>query len=215
VSTKAGIRSALIACAAILTLGGCATSTQLNAQWVNPEAGARLPLRNMVVMGINRDTTARRIYEDAMVAELSARGVQALASYKVLPDEGPASEQAIQKAVTDAGADAILVSRTVSVSDEVRVSPGMVMGPPFGFGWRGFYGYYHGMWSAAYYVPPTVYTVRNVLVDTRLFDAREQAVIWSGSSTTTPTGTMQQTINQFAATIAEALARDKVISAAR
>jgi hypothetical protein len=196
---------------ATLAASGCATTTQLNANWVNPEAGARLPVKNVVVMGISRDTTARRIYEDAMVTELAARGVKALASYKVLPDDGPASQEAIQKTVADVGADAILISRTVSVSDEVRVSPGMVMGPPFGFGWHGFYGYYHGMWSAAYHFPPTIYTVRNVLVDTRLFDAREHAVLWSGSSTTTPTGTMQQTINQFATTIAETLARDKVI----
>lgn len=196
---------------AALAVSGCATTTQLNAHWVNPEAGARLPVRSVVVMGINRDTTARRVYEDAMVAELAARGVKALASYKVLPDDGPAPQEAIQKAVADAGADAILISRTVSVSDEVRVSPGMVMGPPYGFGWRGFYGYYHGMWSSAYYVPPSIYTVRNVLVDTRLFDAREHNVLWSGSSTTTPTGSMQKTIDQFAATIAEALARDKVI----
>jgi hypothetical protein len=206
------VRSALLVCAAVVALGGCATTTtQLNAQWVNPQAGVRLPVKNVVVMGINRDTTARRIYEDAMVAELAARGVKASASYKVLPDDGPAAQEAIQKAVADAGADAILISRTVSVYDEVRVSPGMMMGPPRGFGWPGFYGYYHGMWSAAYHVPPTVYTVRNVLVDTRLFDVHEHSVLWSGSSTTTPTGTMQTTIAQFATTIAEALARDKVI----
>lgn len=203
--------SAVLLVAATLVLAGCATSTQLNAQWVNPQAGNRLPVKNVVVMGINRDTTARRIYEDAMVAELAARGVKAQASYKVLPDDGPSSQEDIQKAVSGMGADGILVSRTVSVSDEVRVSPGTVMGPPWGFGWPGFYGYYHGMWSAAYLYPPTVYTVRNVLVDTRLFDAREQAVLWSGSSTTTPTGTMQTTISQFVKTIVEALGRDRVI----
>ncbi len=197
--------------AAVVALSGCAASTALNAQWVNPQAGNRLPVKSVMVMGINRDSTARRIYEDAMVAELNARGVKAVQSYKSLAGDGPAEQAAIQAAVVSAGADAVLISRTVSVSNEVRVSPGLVAGPPWGFGWPGFYGYYHGFWSAAYAVPPSVYTVQNVLVDTRLFDAKEYLLLWSGSSTTVPTGSMQQTIQDFAKTISATLARDKVV----
>ncbi|MDQ3216026.1 MAG: hypothetical protein M3P99_08140 [Pseudomonadota bacterium] len=197
--------------AATLALSACATSTALNAQWVNPQAGSRLPVKSVMVMGINRDSTARRIYEDAMVAELGARGVKAVQSYKTIPGDGPAEQQAIQSAVTGVGADAVLISRTVSVSNEVRVTPGLVAGPPWGFGWPGFYGYYHGFWSAAYAVPPSVYTVQNVLVDTRLFDAKEYVLLWSGSSTTMPTGSMQQTIQDFAKVIGATLAKDKVV----
>jgi len=197
--------------AATLALSACATSTALNAQWVNPQAGSRLPVRSVMVMGINRDSTARRIYEDAMVAELGARGVKAVQSYKTIPGDGPAEQQAIQSAVAGVGADAVLISRTVSVSNEVRVTPGLVAGPPWGFGWPGFYGYYHGFWSAAYAVPPSVYTVQNVLVDTRLFDAKEYVLLWSGSSTTVPTGSMQQTIQDFAKVIGATLAKDKVV----
>lgn len=204
-------QSALLLATAVLTLASCATSTELNAQWVNPQAGNRLPVKNVMVMGINRDSTARRIYEDAMVAQLAARGVKAAPSYKVLADDGPSEQQAIQAALKNAGADAVLISRTVSVSNEVRVSPGLVAGPPWGFGWPGFYGYYHGFWSAAYSIPPTVYSVQNVLVDTRLFDVKEYNLLWSASSTTVPTGSMQRTIEQFAATMSEALAKDKVI----
>ena len=197
--------------AAIVALSGCAASTELNAQWINPQAGNRLPVKSVMVMGINRDSTARRIYEDAMVAQLNARGVKAVQSYKSLPGDGPAEQQAIQAAVASAGADAVLISRTVSVTNEVRVSPGFVAGPPWGFGWPGFYGYYHSYWSAAYAFPPSVYTVQNVLVDTRLFDAKEYLLLWSGSSTTVPTSSMQQTIQDFAKTISATLAKDRVV----
>lgn len=205
------LASVALLAAAIVALSGCAASTELNAQWVNPQAGNRLPVKSVMVMGISRDSTARRIYEDAMVAQLNARGVKAVQSYKSLPGDGPAEQQAIQAAVASAGADAVLISRTVSISNEVRVSPGFVAGPPWGFGWPGFYGYYHGYWSAAYAFPPSVYTVQNVLVDTRLFDAKEYLLLWSGSSTTVPTGSMQQTIQDFAKTISATLAKDKVV----
>ncbi|MEP6609878.1 MAG: hypothetical protein ABJA83_14540 [Burkholderiaceae bacterium] len=203
--------SALLLSAAVVALSSCATSTELNAQWINPQASNRFPVKSVMVMGINRDSTARRIYEDAMVAQLAARGVKAVQSYKSLPQDGPAEQQAIQAAVASVGADAVVISRTVGVSNEVRVSPGLVAGPPWGFGWPGFYGYYHGFWSAAYWMPPSVYTVQKVLVDTRLFDAKDYVLLWSGSSTTVPTGSMQKTIEDFAHTITESLARDKVI----
>jgi hypothetical protein len=205
------LQTILLLVAAAVTLAGCAASTEINAQWVNPQAGPRLPVRSVMVMGINRDSTARRIYEDAMVAQLAARGVKSVQSYKSLPGDGPAEQAAIQSALASIGADAVLISRTVSVTNEVRVSPGYVAGPPWGFGWPGFYGYYHGYWSAAYAIPPSVYTVQNVLVDTRLFDVKEYTLLWSGSSTTVPTGSMQQTIQEFAKTITEALARDRVV----
>ncbi len=194
-----------------LVLAACATSTQFNAQWLNPEAGKRVPVRNILVIGISRDTTARRVYEDAMVEQLTARGVKAQPSYRMLPGDGPAPQADIEKAVKDMGADAVLISRTVSVWNEVRVSPGWVAGPPFGFGWGGFYGYYHGMWSSAYAIPPSVYTVQNVVVDTRLFDARDFMVLWSASSTTTPTSSMQTTITEFATVLVKALADAKAI----
>ena len=117
---------------------GLCASTAINARWVNPQAGNRLPVKSVMVMGINRDSTARRIYEDAMVAQLNARGVKAVQSYKFLPEDGPAEQQVIQAAVAKVGADAVLISRTVSVTNEVQVSPGYVAGPPWGFGWPRF-----------------------------------------------------------------------------
>lgn len=202
-------RLALLGGAALL-LSACA-STQFNAQWLNPEAGGRLPVRNVLVIGISRDTTARRVYEDTMVAQLAARGVKAQPSYRSLPDDGPAEQPAIERAVRDAGADAVLISRTISIISEVRVSPGMVMGPPGGFGWGGFYGFYQGMWASAYAIPPSVYTVQNIVVDTRLFDAKDFMMLWSGSSTTTPTSSMQATIVDFATSLVAALANAKAI----
>ena len=215
---KGGIaRQSIVLAARIALLGGAAlllsacASTQFNAQWLNPEAGSRLPVRNVLVIGISRDTTARRVYEDTMVAQLAARGVKAQPSYRSLPDDGPAAQPAIERAVRDAGADAVLISRTISVTNEVRVSPGVVMGPPYGFGWGGFYGFYHGMWASAYAIPPSVYTVQNVVVDTRLFDAKDFMVLWSGSSTTTPTSSMQTTIVDFVTSLVTALANAKAI----
>ena len=53
--------------------------------------------------------------------------------------------------------------------------------------------------------------MQNVEVETRLFDVKDLALLWSGSSTTNPTSSMQQTISEFATVLIKALADAKVI----
>ncbi len=123
-----------LAAVAAATFAGCTSYTQMNGAWVNPEAGRRAPANNVLVIGINRDSTVRRIYEDAIVAQFAARGIQSQPSYKLLPELGPVPPPDIEMTVRSAGVDAVLVSRTVRVSTDIRVTPGHSYGP------AGFYG---------------------------------------------------------------------------
>lgn len=191
------------AAAAIAVLAGCASSsTTMNGVWVDPEAGNRAPATNVLVVGINQDSTARRIYEDAIVAQLAARGIRSQPSYHLLPELGPTPPADIATVVRNSGVDSVLVSRTVRVSTDLKVTPGHSYGP------AGFY----GMWGGANSTAPNVYTVQKVEVETRLFDVKDLALRWSGSSTTNPTSSMEKVINQFAAVLVQALAEAKVIA---
>lgn len=183
-------------------LAGCASSnTRMNGVWVDPAAGQRASANNVLVIGINRDSTARRIYEDAIVAQFAARGINSQPSYNLLPELGPIPPPDIETVVRNAGVDSVLVSRTVRERTDIRVTPGYSYGP------AGFY----GMWGGANSTAPNVYAVQKVEVDTRLFDVKDLALLWSGSSTTNPTSSMQETITEFATVLVKALAEAKVI----
>jgi hypothetical protein len=57
-------------------VAGCATeATRLDAQWVNPQFAGQRAVRSLMVMGVSRDASTRRLYEDRMVAALCAAGV--------------------------------------------------------------------------------------------------------------------------------------------
>jgi len=205
---------ALLAVLAVVLLAACATPTTLNAQWVNPLYAGKAPLGKIMVMGITKDSTNRRVFEDSMVKELSARGVPAVPSYIHLPADGPAELALIENAVKAASANAIITSRVVNVSQTVEVIPGMVMGPGFGrpMGWGGFYGFYNGMWASSFSTPPQIRTQENIVADTQLFDVNGHTIVWSGSTTTTPSGqNATQLIQQFAQMIVNAMATAKVI----
>lgn len=200
-------RAALLAATAMLA--ACAAPTVLNTQWANPKFAGQPPMRSILVMGITKDPNNRRNFEDQMVQQLSARGVKAVPSYQFAPAAGAADQVKLEQVVRESGATGVLLSRVVNVSEEVKVSPGMYMGPPMGYGFGGFYGYYGGMWASSYYMPPTVYTQQNVAADTRLFEAKDFTLVWSASTTTTPTGgSALSLLEQFAKLIVEAMAKD-------
>jgi len=204
---------ALLALSAAALLAACATpATTLDAQWANPQFAGKNAVKSVMVMSVTRDSTNRRIFEDQMVAALSARGVKAVQSYKFIANEGPADESALKKAVADAGVANVMLTRVVNVQDKVNYSPGYVMGPAYGLGWGGFYGYYSGMWAATYAVPPQIYTTQNVSSDTRLFDVKDGVVLWSAATTTT-TGydTVREMIDQFVQLIVNTMSKDGML----
>lgn len=210
----------LFAAATTLVLGCATSSTTLDAQWVNPEYVGKRPIRSMLVMAAVRDSTNRRISEDRMVAALGAVGVKAVQSYTLLPEDGPLTEDRLRRLVAEAGVSHAMVTRIINVSTQVNVSPGMVMGPAWGPGWGwgggwgpgwgGMAGYHNAMWATS--IPPQVTTTQNVHADTRVFDAKSAAVLWS-AATTTSTGynSVPQLIDQFVQLIVATMTKDGVI----
>ena len=203
-------RGALILGVALL--GACAAPTVLNTQWLNPQFAGKPPLRSILVMGITKDPTNRRVFEDQMVAQLAARGVQAVPSYRFAPDAGAVEQVKLEQAVRQAGVAGVLLTRVVNVTEQVNVTPGMVMGPPLGYGFGGFYGYYGGMWATSYVMPPTVYTTQHVAADTRLFETTNFTLVWSAATTTTPSGgSVESMFQQFGQLIVASLAKDGLV----
>ena len=196
----------------VCLLGACAAPTVLNTQWANPQFVGKPPMRSILVLGITKDPTNRRLFEDQMVAQLATRGVSAVPSYRFAPDAGAVEQTKLEQAVRQSGVSGVLLTRVVNVSEQVNVTPGVVMGPPMGYGFGGFYGFYGGMWASSYYVPPTVYTTQHVAADTRLFETANYTLVWSGSTSTTPSGgSIGSMFEQFSKLIVDAMAKDGLV----
>ena len=195
-------------------IAACSMPTTLNTQWVNPQHAGQPPLGKILVMGITRDATNRRVFEDAVVAALAARGVSAVASYVHIPADGPADMALVEQAVKASGATGIITSRVVNVSQTVTVTPGMSTGPTFGrpMGMGGFYGFYNGMWASSFSTLPTIRTEENIVADTQLFDVKDHSIVWTGSTTTTPGGrNAGAVLKQFEQLFVDSMAAAKVI----
>jgi len=191
------VRSLLTVVAAIV-LGACASTSLVN-QWKDPDFTGP-PLRKVLVVGVTKQPSVRRVFEDEFATRLRAAGVQAVQSYTVIPQDGQADQAVLEKAVAEVGADGVLVTRLVKSEQQTQVSPGY-WGPGPGMG---FYGWYSSAW-AGYYEPATVYTYDVVTLETSVYSPPQSKLLWSGITETFAPTNVQKSAVDYANVIIGAL----------
>lgn len=135
--------------AAALLFNACA-ATQIIDQWSNPSYTSA-SFKRIMVIGVSKQNSIRRTFEDEFVAQLKALGIDAVPSYQIIPEVGQVEESRLRQAVREAGADAVITTRLVRVEKKAEMTPGPY-GPFPGFG---FYRWYSSAW-VGFYEPPRV-----------------------------------------------------------
>ena len=129
---------------AALLLNGC-ESSQITTEWHDPEYHAG-PMKDVLVLSVWKNKTARRIWEDAFVSVLKSRGINAVPSYRYYPNQVP-KEDDIPNMLKDKYDGLILVQK-VNEQNRRYFVPGY-----YGYGWPFYrrYGWMYGsMWDGGY-----------------------------------------------------------------
>ena len=187
-----------------LAIWSCA-STQLTDTWRDPKHSGP-PLTRILVVGVTRQAGMRRTFEDEFVRQLQAKGVQAVASYTLVPEDGEVPRERLAQAVKESGVEGVMVTRLVRVDRETQVYPGTYVGSPY----AGFYRFYSSAW-VGFYEPPQVYSYDVVTAETNLFDVRGDTLIWSGTTETLARRNVKKEVTEFATVILGALLAGKLI----
>jgi len=169
----------------------CAT-TQLNAVWKDPSYQVR-PYKIMVI-GVAKNPVNRRIFEDEFVRQLNAHGTEAIASYTVLPDRQKDDHAVISAKVAELGADTVLITRMVSKKTVQFYVPGTAYYPPPYYGtWPDYYGYgYQSMYTPGYMAEEEF-----AVIETNLYEAKNDKLVWAASSETGMSGPDQNRIKSY------------------
>ena len=182
----------LVYLAAVAMLLAACASTQVNAVWKDPNYQSR-PARIMVI-GVAKNPLNRRIFEDEFVSQLKARGTDAIASYTVLSDKLQDDNQAIADKVKELGADTILITRLVSRHVVQTYVPGTAYIPPPYYGsWPNYYGYGYQYMYTPGYIAEDEYAV----IETNLYEAKSNKLIWAATSETGINGSDQNLIQTY------------------
>jgi hypothetical protein len=191
-----------------VALSGCAGPTRIVQQWQDP-AYTGGPFRRVFVIGVTREATVRRVFEDAFCAELLARGIECVQSYRLVPEDGIASRERYDAAVREARADGVFITRVLRVERRTEVVPG---GPVY-FG--GAYGFYGAAWGGPLYMgyamPPAVLQYDEVYVESRLFSVKSDQPVWTAQSEIFAPTNPQRDSEDFARRMIGALAARKLL----
>lgn len=186
---------------ATLLLSACAT-TQVNSVWKDPSYQTR-PAKIMVI-SVAKNALERRLFEDEFLVQLKAHGTDAIASYTVLPDQQQDDQSAIAAKVKELGADTILITRMVSKKTVKTYVPGYPYYPPFYYDtWPDYYGYgYRYMRSSPGYIAEDEYAV----IETNLYEARNDKLVWAASSETVLSNSDQVLIKSYIGMMVDTMA---------
>lgn len=191
-----------------VALAGCAGPTKILQQWQDP-AYTGDPMKRIFVIGVTRDGTVRRVFEDAFCAQLRARAVECVQSYTLVPEDGLAPRDRYEQAMREARVHSVFLARVLRVEKRTEVVPtGPVM-----FG--GAYGYYGRAWGGPLYMgyaaPPTVFQYDEAFAESRLFSVKSDQPVWTAQREIFAPSNPQRDSADFVRTMIEALAARKLL----
>jgi hypothetical protein len=99
-----------------------------------------------MIAGPNGDASVRRSFEDEFVAQLAALGVNAVPSYRYVPESEAISENSLKQVAQEARVDGLLLMRPVKVEQKTNyptIGPEIsfgIFGSNAGAGWSGIPG---------------------------------------------------------------------------
>ena len=189
---------------ATFALNGCSTAPPAVSQWRNPAVPSG-SFQRLMVGGPSDTATLRRNFEDEFVAQLAALGVNGMPSYRYIPEIEAASETNLKAAAQKAGADGVLLMRSIKVEEKTRYP---TVGPELSFGifgsnaaaeWTGIPG------------ASLPYRYNEYTSETVLYDVARNDLVWTGTVTTAERQNAQTAIASYVQAITKALAAQNLL----
>jgi hypothetical protein len=205
---KGFFRCIAIVIPASLLLISCAT-TKLTHVWTD-EAYHGAPFSHVLVVGVSDEERVRRSFEDEFVKRLKEIGIEGVASAAAIPSDQKLEKKAIVSAVERFGVDAVLVTHLLGVDKKETYHRESTHYRPSPYHYGGYYGYYGNVYSYAH--SPGYYTTHvTVRLETNLYEAETEDLIWSGKSETLDPKSKPEMIDSVINVVVKNLQKDKLL----
>jgi hypothetical protein len=192
---------------ALVFFGGCASTPMLVSEWSNPAYQSPF-FKRIAVSCLDGHASIRRNCEDEFVSQLRAAGIDALPSYRSLPDDATLDESKVKQLAKDAGADGALIVRSVGVEQKTEVSPNYFPTPAFGIFGRNVSATWGGWYGA-----PRVYRYEEYTSEATLNDLRKNEVVWTGTLRTAAPENVNTAIKTYVQNVIRALREKNLLGA--
>ena len=191
----------------IVFTASCSSMKTLHV-WKDEKFSQRL--QKVLVIGIAEQDYMRNHFENVLAERLSAQGIDAVPSNRVLPNLGekPDREKLVAK-VKELGFVNVLVSRSINKTEVSDFQPGGIM-----LASSDFYGGWYGFYASSYVVvaaPGREYDADYYTLVTNIYETSSEKLIWSNVSQIKVEGSKEGAINPFIEFLMKQLSDSKLL----
>jgi hypothetical protein len=174
--------------------------------WTDPAFEGRR-IHKVAVIGVAKSDSTRRRYEDALAGGLIEAGLEAVASYTLLPQAEKLNRTEVAAELSKIGADSVIVTRSLGKREGVRRELPTAT-PDYFVGYYEFYDSSFDYVEGPRYVEPYVETQ----LESNLYDVKSGKLVWSGRSRITDESSETYNIKGEVAAIIKDLIKQGMIA---
>ena len=203
------IRMTLIAVLATATVAVAAP--KFTSVWKAPDAqSVTFAGKKVAALVMTSDDSLRISGEEALARELTARGMQGVATYRIAPKEELRDAEHAKPWFERTGVEGVVAMRPVSAEKERTYTPDTWLMPYYGSLW-GYYGY---GWNGVY-IPGSVREDTVVVVETLVYSVPKDKLLWAGVSETRNPKQLGKFVEDLVNEAAEEMRKQGLTRAAR
>lgn len=178
--------------AVVLVFISCSSSQKVLSSWVNKEELKGKKYSKVFIAVLTQNTSSKTILEYDLAATLNEQGYQTVKSTDALSgsfrDNPNLTKDDVLAKVRETNCDVILTVTLLDSKTETRYVPGTSVyayyAPYPAYGYYGGFGTYYGYYAPAIYSSGYYTTDKTYFLESNLFDAATEKILWSVQSST-------------------------------
>ena len=186
-------RLAITLPAIVMAVVVVSAAPEFKSVWRSPEAAkVSFAGKKVAALVITQDDSLRVAGEESLVTELTARGIQAVATYRMAPKEVLQSAESARGWFEKANVEGVVALRPVSSEKRISYNDSLWLSPSYNTFW-GYYGYsYSSVVVIGGVDRDTVITVESLI-----FSVPLNKLLWAGVSETRNPKTLQKFVEDL------------------
>lgn len=178
--------------AVVLVFISCGSSQKVLSSWVNKEELKGKKYSKVFIAVLTQSASSKTILEYDLAATLNEQGYQTVKSTDALSgsfrDNPNLTKDDVLAKVRETNCDVILTVTLLDSKTETRYVPGTSVyayyAPYPAYGYYGGFGTYYGYYAPAIYSSGYYTTDKTYFLESNLFDAATEKILWSVQSST-------------------------------
>jgi hypothetical protein len=191
----------------VLAASIIAADVKFTSTWKGKDAaGVSFAGKKVAALVISQDESLRVAGEEALVRELTPRGLNMVATYRIVPKPELESADKAKVWYEKAGVEGVVAVRPVS-SEKVQSYTAATW---VGASYSSFWSYYPYAWSGVY-IPSSTREDTYVVVEALVFSVPNNELLWAGVSETKNPKQLQQFVKDLVVAATKEMQREGLI----